>query len=267
MSESEVKKVYDTLSGVETKLKEANAYPIHKRLDFGELPYTDVYDWIAANIQLPNSGKILDAGCGVGYGSFYLCERSECTSLGISLSEREIAHARQFAIKKGMEDRCRFEVQSFDSKLNEKFDLIVAVESVKHSMNLDKTLRNLLSALQPSGKLIVVEDLFLKHSSDQYTKKLLKDWYLQKAYTLADYTSILDQYGQLTYTIHDLTQFVIHKHPLRLSVEYFISNVIGNLFRYLKKENIFKIFRGGYALESLYNHQQVRYQIIELTHL
>ena len=60
MSETEVKKVYETLSGVETKLNKAEAYPIHKRLNFGEnSELKDAYDWIAKHIDLPTSGNVL----------------------------------------------------------------------------------------------------------------------------------------------------------------------------------------------------------------
>ncbi len=266
MSETEVKKVYETLSGVETKLNKQEAYPIHKRLNFGvNSELQDAYDWIAKHIELPNSGNILDAGCGVGYGSFYLCERSNCNSLGISLSEREVAFAKAIARNKGMEARCQFAVQSYDEKLIEKYDLIIGVESIKHSMQLDQTLENLIGALAPGGKLLILEDLFLEESANRHTRQLCKDWHLKKAFTLADYKKTIDQYPELNLQIHDLTPYVIHKNSLRLTFQYVTSGVFGNLFSLFKKGDLLQIMRGGYALEKLYLEQQVKYQILELS--
>lgn len=266
MSETEVKKVYETLSGVETKLNKEEAYPIHKRLDFGEdSELNDAYDWIAKHIDLPTTGNILDAGCGVGYGSFYLCERSSCNSLGISLSEREVAFAKAIARNKGMENRCQFSVQSYDEKLDVKYDLIIGVESIKHSMELGRTLENLIAALAPDGKLLILEDLFLDESDNRDTKQLCKDWHLKKAFTLADYKKTINKYPGLSLQIHDLTPYVIHKIPLRLKFQYLSSGFFGGLLSIFQKGDLLQIMRGGYALETLYLKQQVKYQVLEIS--
>lgn len=266
MSETEVKKVYETLSGVETKLNKQAAYPIHKRLNFGENSgLDDVYDWIAKHIDLPTTGNILDAGCGVGYGSFYLCERSDCKSLGISLSEREVAFAKTIAQNKGMENRCQFAVQSYDEKLDQKYDFIIGVESIKHSMQLDHTLTNLINALNPGGKLLVIEDLFLEDTVNRHSRRLCKDWALKKAFTLADYKKTINKFPELTLSVHDLTPYVTHKSRSRLKFQYLTSGLMGSLLSFFKKGDLLQIMRGGYALEELYWKQQVKYQILEIS--
>ncbi len=72
MFKYDVRHIYETLSGTESRLNPDVAYPIHKKLNFGsESAFNDLYDWIFNYINIPHSGHILDVGCGVGYGSFF----------------------------------------------------------------------------------------------------------------------------------------------------------------------------------------------------
>jgi len=263
MSEQEVSRLYNTLFRVESKIKPAT-YPIHKRLNFGaNSELNDVYDWLFENLDLPNRGKILDAGCGVGYGSFYLCERTDCKSLGISLSEREVALANAVSKEKGLQNRVKFQVQSFDKPLPEKYDLIIAVESIKHTTNLKGTLQNLLNALSEKGKLVIIEDYFKSDSTDYFTKAMINDWHLKKAFTKADYLKEVDSIF-FEVTVHDLTPFTLRRNVLKLKFRYYALYFISLIGSLIGKGIFWKIMKGGLALDILFERKKVTYEAIEI---
>ena len=97
MSRGFTEQLYDSLHDFESRYRRGTAYPVHKRLRFDDRSITDVYDWIATAVPLPDSGDILDAGCGVGFGSIRMAEKCSSRVVGISLSSREIASARHEA--------------------------------------------------------------------------------------------------------------------------------------------------------------------------
>src|SRR5215510_14826204 len=50
--------------------------------------------------KIKPTDKVLDAGCGIGGSSIFLAEKIKCDVTGISLSERQIDHARKIAQEK-----------------------------------------------------------------------------------------------------------------------------------------------------------------------
>lgn len=149
-----------------------------------------------------------------GIWEFFLCNRTECSSIGISLSENEVQIAQRIAIKNGLHNRCTFIFQNFDQLIEDKFDLILASGSIKHSIDLPKTIDNLVQSLLPGGKLIIVEDFFIKKDSSYWTKTLLREWCLKSPYTIEEYLKKLEFYPNLEMKLHDLTLFLIHKKQL-----------------------------------------------------
>ncbi len=266
MSESQVKHIYETLSAVEAKAHPRTPYPIHKTLNFGtENQWKDVYDWIFDNVRLPRSGRILDVGCGVGYGSFYLCAKTDCTSLGISLSESEIQIAREIANHRAEGNRCAFLVQSFDQPLEEKFDLIIAVESLIHAEDLPKTLMSLMQMLKVGGKCLIISDIFRDSAPSYFLKHLQLDWYLKSAWTIEDYLRPLSANLNAVVVKHDLTKYVIMRNRALLWYRFLVSHFRSFCGKVVGKETVWPIMRGGVALEFLYQKRLVEYQLIEFT--
>jgi cyclopropane fatty-acyl-phospholipid synthase-like methyltransferase len=158
LNERAVGHLYDALHAFESRHRN-ELYPVHKKLRFAEPETADIYDWIIARLDLPSGGEILDAGCGVGFGSLRLAQRSACRVTGISLSGNEIAGATAAVTRTGLHDRVRFLNLSFDHLPHGTYDLVVAVESLKHSADLGRSLRSILRSLKPGGQLVIIEDL------------------------------------------------------------------------------------------------------------
>jgi len=185
--ESNIKYLYDQLVQFESTTRTEAAYPIHKKLNFhlseNTSSFQDITDWLAHHIDIPDDAHILDAGCGVGYTLLSLCQNTQRTGVGISLSPEEINRANAAAKSANLSKQCRFKVHSFNESLNEQFDLIIAIESTKHSIDLKETLATLSKSLKPEGQLLILEDFLTKEPISLSLKNRFEDyWHLQDNY-------------------------------------------------------------------------------------
>jgi SAM-dependent methyltransferase len=101
-------------------------------------------------------GKILDAGCGVGYGSKILSMVGDVEGCDIDLeSIQEI-------------DSPNFFQHDLVEPLSSKYDTIVCFEVLEHIENIDLAVHNLKEALNPGGKLIFSLPLYEEYGFNPY---------------------------------------------------------------------------------------------------
>ena len=87
---------------------------------------------IAAKLHLHQPGlSVLDIGSGWGGLALDLARDCEASVLGITLSEEQLALARERAAKAGLADHCRFDLVDY-RELNGTFDRIVSVGMFEH---------------------------------------------------------------------------------------------------------------------------------------
>jgi len=86
---------------------------------------------IAAKLRLEPGLKVLDIGCGWGGMALELARSYGVEVLGITLSEEQLALARQRAKAAGLEDRARFQLIDYRD-LEGQFDRIVSVGMFEH---------------------------------------------------------------------------------------------------------------------------------------
>jgi cyclopropane-fatty-acyl-phospholipid synthase len=86
---------------------------------------------IAAKLALAPGQRVLDIGCGWGGMALYLAEIADVEVLGITLSEEQLAVARQRAQAAGLADRVRFELLDYRA-VRGSFDRIVSVGMFEH---------------------------------------------------------------------------------------------------------------------------------------
>lgn len=121
--------------------------------------------------QLQNL-KVADIGCGCGGTLFSLLSpqihQKKLQYYGISISAPEIYQARRLVEQHQLDsERISFSQQSFDSALNQTgLSTMLAIESLSYSPNLNVTLKNLASTLQPRGIMIVVDDVLTSWAED-----------------------------------------------------------------------------------------------------
>lgn len=248
MTEKAIQNIYNKLLMWEGG-KASQPYPIHKRLKTEAFGFNDIYEWITETYSLSNEAKILDAGCGVGFGSQHLAKHYTCAVKGISLSDQEIKKARVFA-KDANVDNVTFEQQSYDNLEPNSFDFILAIESVKHTLDISNTINSLKSALRPNGTLIIIDDFLTDDRHQSLIHKYAKDWALKVILKEDDFIPDFK-------LKKDLTSFVNTKGALKLSV----SIVILSLLKPIKK--VAPIMRGGLYLEQLFKKGVMTYYVLE----
>jgi cyclopropane-fatty-acyl-phospholipid synthase len=87
---------------------------------------------VAAKLLLDKPGlKVLDIGCGWGGLALDLARDAGAQVLGVTLSEEQIAVARERSEKARLADRCRFELADYRA-LSGTFDRIVSVGMFEH---------------------------------------------------------------------------------------------------------------------------------------
>jgi len=86
---------------------------------------------IAAKLNLKPGMKVLDIGCGWGGMSMYLAEHCGCDVVGVTLSDQQLALAKERAKKKGLTGKVDFRLMDY-RHVDEKFDRIVSIGMFEH---------------------------------------------------------------------------------------------------------------------------------------
>ena len=102
-------------------------------------------------VDLVPGRRVLDAGCGVGWGSELLRLAGAASVVGLDISEEALADARRRA------PECEF-VPGDLQKLpfpDDEFDVVVCMEALEHTDDVAGTLDQLARVLRPDGVLLV----------------------------------------------------------------------------------------------------------------
>jgi SAM-dependent methyltransferase len=116
----------------------------------GELIYAEhlARYWLAA--QYVAGRRVLDAGCGEGYGTSLLASSGAASVVGLDVDEPTIEHARE---KYGLEFQVADVVElPFDDS---SFDVVVCFETIEHVQDPRRALAEIRRVLAADGLLIV----------------------------------------------------------------------------------------------------------------
>jgi len=109
------------------------------------------YIWVSQRVK--KSDDVIDAGCGVGYGSVLLAEHTNSVH-AIDISEDAIAYANKYwtkpNISHAVEDLCFFKIAK-----SRRFNVIVAFEVVEHLIEPRLFLMRAFEALKLGGRIFV----------------------------------------------------------------------------------------------------------------
>ncbi len=249
---NDITNLYNSLFKFEEKFRKETAYPIHKRLYFDNA-IQDIYEYLISKIVVKNK-VILDAGCGVGFGSFLFAKNEAKWVKGISISDLEIERAN--ANKAVVENKnVFFEKATFDETIQNEFDLIFCVESLKHSLDFEKSFQKLLNGLKTDGKLCIVDDFF-EGKENAISQVFMKDWNLNFLLSLSQLQAKPEDFS---IEIEDLSQRIKPKSILKINSQI--------LFFKLFKRNamVKKLFKGGLLLDKLYAKKQMKYLLVVIT--
>jgi ubiquinone/menaquinone biosynthesis C-methylase UbiE len=247
----DISDLYNSLFELESKFKNETAYPIHKRMNFGN-QFGNVYEFLVSKIDIHDK-VVLDAGCGVGFGTFLIAKRDPKKVKGISVSSKEINRANEVKNRSNI-DNISFEVATFDDINSNQFDIIICVESLKHTLDFENTYVKILNGLKPKGMLCIIDDFF-DGNENKTSEALKKDWHLNFLITLSHLKVDQDKYDVI---IEDLTPWIHPKNLLRinLKIQFFA------LFK--RNSSLKKLFKGGLLLDKLYAKKQMNYSLVQI---
>jgi len=121
--------------------------------------------------------RILDAGCGVGGAAMFLAQEKNAEVVGISLSQKQIDLANVIAKEKKLTEKITFQVMDYSSTNfeEESFDVVWACESVCHSKDKIKFIKEAYRVLKKGGRLIL-SDFFLNDEEQDDPHNWIKKW-------------------------------------------------------------------------------------------
>jgi cyclopropane fatty-acyl-phospholipid synthase-like methyltransferase len=244
-----ISSLYNKLFEIESKIKRSQLYPIHKKLS---LPNDkDIYDFLIETFKFVDSQTILDAGCGVGYGSIKIAQEIKAIVLGISVSPLEIKQANENIVKLGFQN-CSFEISSFEQIPKNTFDTILCIESLKHAIPIETSIQSLLTGLKENGRLIIVDDFYLNNNiPNKAAQQLIKDWHLDKLIQSRDLPKC---------NVTDMTNYVRVKSILFSNIKLLALKLITPFVSQIS----IGIFRGSVYLDILYKKGEMKYLVCEI---
>ena len=134
---------------------------------------------IAAKLALAPDQRVLDIGCGWGGMAIYIARKVGAEVLGITLSEEQLALARERAQAAGVADRVRFELVDYRdlAARGETFDRIVSVGMFEHvgQAQFKRFFRDCAALLTHDGVMLLhtIGRMGSPGSTDAFTRKYI----------------------------------------------------------------------------------------------
>ncbi|EOA36459.1 hypothetical protein CARUB_v10011038mg [Capsella rubella] len=110
-----------------------------------------------AMMDLKPGQKVLDVGCGIGGGDFYMAENFDVHVVGIDLSVNMISLALERAI--GLKCSVEFEVADCNTKTypDNSFDVIYSRDTFLHVQDKPALFKKFFKWLKPGGKVLITD--------------------------------------------------------------------------------------------------------------
>ncbi|OIT21052.1 PREDICTED: phosphoethanolamine N-methyltransferase 1-like [Nicotiana attenuata] len=142
-----------------------------------------------AMLDLQPGQKVLDVGCGIGGGDFYMAEKYDVYVVGIDLSVNMISLAFERAI--GRKCAVEFEVADCTTKTYPEgtFDVIYSRDTILHIQDKPALFRSFYKWLKPGGKVLISDYCKKAGPASEEFAEYIK----QRGYDLHD----VEAYGQM----------------------------------------------------------------------
>jgi cyclopropane-fatty-acyl-phospholipid synthase len=163
---------------------------------------------IAAKLYLKPGMKVLDIGCGWGGMALYLHRHYGVEVLGVTLSEEQLALARERAQAAGVADKVRFELIDY-RRVEGRFDRIVSVGMFEHV-----GAPHYSEFFEQCRKLLAPDGVMLLHTIGRFDKPAGGDPFANKyifpGYHLPDLAQIAKASGRARLIATDVETLRLH---------------------------------------------------------
>jgi tocopherol O-methyltransferase len=111
-----------------------------------------------------------------GSGSLWLARERDAVVDGITISEKQVNVANGLAAGMKLGDRARFHLKDFAATEfpDASFDVVWAIESITHTVDMSEFLREAYRVLRPGGRLILA-DWFVENDPRNPDDDMLRD--------------------------------------------------------------------------------------------
>ena len=188
---------------------------------------------------------------------------------GLTLSRVQQARASREARRRSVSNGCRFHLRDYDLPLHAivrgGVDLVIAIESLAHSKDPQRTIANLSAALRSGGRLLIVDDVPRPAiATDDVDFAAFKTgWACER---IANASTLADALERASLTVErdeDLTPLVKKRDAAQL--ERLIKS--NRRWRSVIGANrgagaLVDSLHGGLMLERLYHRALVRYRLL-----
>lgn len=142
-----------------------------------------------SKLDLKPGQKVLDVGCGIGGGDFYMSENFDVEVVGIDLSINMISFALERAI--GLKCAVEFEVADCTKKTypDDTFDVIYSRDTILHIQDKPALFKSFYKWLKPGGKVLISD--YCKKAGQPSPE--FSQYIKQRGYDLHD----VQEYGQM----------------------------------------------------------------------
>jgi len=165
-------------------------------------------------------GVVLDAGCGVGYGTNYLGMKAESV-VGVDVSRKAIKYSKNYKTK-----NVTFmlgDVTNLPFKDN-CFDIVISFEVIEHLKNYEKFLQEVRRVLKSDG-LFICSTPNIKYT--RHPPFHLHEFYPEEFFEILEkYFSIVERYGQYISYYQRLKDVI---QPLLMKVRKILTNLLSRL--------------------------------------
>ncbi len=197
--------------------------------------------------------RVLDAGCGIGGALRFVARHHRIEGVGITLSERQVAVAREKTEQEGLTDQLQFEIMDFTqmSFPSNSFDVVWACESVCHALDKSAFIKEAYRVLKPGGRLVMSDYFTVKSDyadSRNWLTKWGATWGVASFESVPNFNSGLKEAGFTSFNMEDITHRV-RKSAKRMyhnSLIGWIPIEIWNLFHPKVRRFTKHHYRSGY---------------------
>jgi len=130
--------------------------------DIGQHSWTTVeeLDGYRIDLQLGDSARLLDFGCGPGGPLTYIVANTNITAMGIDLDSDALRLATLRAEQQGLTEKIEFQQVDANQELpleNETFDAAISVDVVMHLIDREHAFTDIARVLKTNGKLLFTD--------------------------------------------------------------------------------------------------------------
>jgi cyclopropane-fatty-acyl-phospholipid synthase len=179
---------------LDTSLTYSCAY-FKKPTDTLEKAQQQKNDYLLRKLQLRSGQTLLDIGCGWGNLCVTAAKRYGVKAYGITLSEEQLAGAKELAKKEGVSHLVTFELKNYQDLNDQTFDRIISVGMYEHvgRGNHADYFKKIDQLLVPGGVSVLhtITDQALRPASPWIDKYIFPGGYLP---TIASIEELLSEY-------------------------------------------------------------------------